>query len=384
MDLSAGTQGELPIPMHAPALPFTGGEGTDGVGGHVPHQLQHHEAEHGNNNSNGNEQSSPAQLVPPAAAAGGISGKKRVGGAGSAAAVKYGECLKNHAAAIGGNATDGCGEFTPSGQEGSLEALKCSACGCHRNFHRKEVDDDDDVLGHGGNRAGRRFVAPALPHHNNLLVTTAADPYAAYAAMRSVAPLHQHQFMNAVPLSAAAMQQHASESDEMDGGRGSKKRFRTKFTAEQKERMLEFAERVEWRLQKVDDAMVQAFCQEIGVKRRVLKVWMHNNKYNLAIKRLQAPPMPAASASPPSSPQMPMPMEPPPPSQPETSFHLGGPSSTPPQQMVMPMVPPPSQPEPSFHLGGPGSPPPQQMVMPMVPPPPFHRGPDSPEPLKLD
>jgi ZF-HD class homeobox domain-containing protein len=359
MDLSAGTQGELPIPMHAPATPFTGGEGSAGVGGHVlhQHQLQHHEAEHGNNNSNGNEQSSPAQLVPPAAAVDRVSGKKRAGGAGSAAAaVKYGECLKNHAAAIGGNATDGCGEFTPSGQEGSLEALKCSACGCHRNFHRKEVDDDDDVLGHGGNRAGRRFVAPALSHHNNLLVTTAADPYAAYAAMRSVAPLHQHQFMNAVPLSAAAMQQHASESDEMDGGRGSKKRFRTKFTPEQKERMLEFAERVEWRLQKVDDAMVQAFCQEIGVKRRVLKVWMHNNKYNLAIKRLQAPPMPAASASPPSSPQMPMPMEPPPPSQPETSFHLGGPSSTPPQQMVMPMVPPP----------------------------PFHRGPDSPEPLKLD
>jgi hypothetical protein len=35
-----------------------------------------------------------------------------------------------------------------------------------------------------------------------------------------VATLHQHQFMNAVPLSAVAMQQHASESDEMDGGHG--------------------------------------------------------------------------------------------------------------------------------------------------------------------
>ncbi|KAK1352121.1 zinc-finger homeodomain protein 4-like [Heracleum sosnowskyi] len=32
--------------------------------------------------------------------------------------VKYKECLKNHAASMGGNATDGCGEFMPSGEEG--------------------------------------------------------------------------------------------------------------------------------------------------------------------------------------------------------------------------------------------------------------------------
>lgn len=32
--------------------------------------------------------------------------------------VRYRECMKNHAAAMGGNATDGCGEFMPSGEEG--------------------------------------------------------------------------------------------------------------------------------------------------------------------------------------------------------------------------------------------------------------------------
>ncbi|KAK1287181.1 ZF-HD homeobox protein [Acorus calamus] len=37
--------------------------------------------------------------------------------------VKYRECLKNHAAAMGGNATDGCGEFMPSGEEGTMDAL---------------------------------------------------------------------------------------------------------------------------------------------------------------------------------------------------------------------------------------------------------------------
>lgn len=63
-----------------------------------------------------------------------------------------------------------------------------------------------------------------------------------------------------------------------------KKRFRTKFTPEQKEKMLSFAEKVGWKIQKQEEAVVQQFCQEIGVKRRVLKVWMHNNKHNLAKK----------------------------------------------------------------------------------------------------
>ncbi|MBA0695831.1 hypothetical protein Goari_002430 [Gossypium aridum] len=63
-----------------------------------------------------------------------------------------------------------------------------------------------------------------------------------------------------------------------------KKRFRTKFTQEQKEKMLNFAEKVGWKIQKQEEAVVQQFCQEIGVKRRVLKVWMHNNKHNLARK----------------------------------------------------------------------------------------------------
>lgn len=65
-----------------------------------------------------------------------------------------------------------------------------------------------------------------------------------------------------------------------------KKRFRTKFTQEQKEKMLHFAEKVGWKIQRQEESVVQHFCQEIGVKRRVLKVWMHNNKHNLANKNL--------------------------------------------------------------------------------------------------
>lgn len=57
-----------------------------------------------------------------------------------------------------------------------------------------------------------------------------------------------------------------------------KKRFRTKFSQEQKEKMHLFSEKLGWRMQKGDDRMVQDFCNEVGVSRGVFKVWMHNNK----------------------------------------------------------------------------------------------------------
>lgn len=63
-----------------------------------------------------------------------------------------------------------------------------------------------------------------------------------------------------------------------NSGSNSKKRFRTKFTQSQKDKMLEFAERVGWKIQKRDEEQIQEFCSEVGVDRGVLKVWMHNNK----------------------------------------------------------------------------------------------------------
>ncbi|KAL5077828.1 hypothetical protein RYX36_016812 [Vicia faba] len=57
--------------------------------------------------------------------------------------IRYGECQKNHAAIIGGYAVDGCREFMAStGEEGTGGALTCAACGCHRNFHRREVQTE--------------------------------------------------------------------------------------------------------------------------------------------------------------------------------------------------------------------------------------------------
>ncbi|EXB31976.1 hypothetical protein L484_013609 [Morus notabilis] len=59
--------------------------------------------------------------------------------------VRYGECQKNHAAGVGGYAVDGCREFMASGEEGTSGALTCAACGCHRNFHRREVETTEVV-----------------------------------------------------------------------------------------------------------------------------------------------------------------------------------------------------------------------------------------------
>ena len=66
---------------------------------------------------------------------------------------------------------------------------------------------------------------------------------------------------------------------------GEKKRTRTKFSAEQKERMQSFAEKIGWRVQKKSGGVAMAagdeiavFCREIGVSRQVFKVWMHNHK----------------------------------------------------------------------------------------------------------
>uniref|UniRef100_J3LY14 ZF-HD dimerization-type domain-containing protein n=1 Tax=Oryza brachyantha TaxID=4533 RepID=J3LY14_ORYBR len=82
---------------------------------------------------------------------------------------------------------------------------------------------------------------------------------------------------------AAAMGGQAFDGAGATGsGSFGRKRFRTKFTPEQKERMREFAEKQGWRINRNDDGALDRFCLEIGVKRHVLKVWMHNHKNQLA------------------------------------------------------------------------------------------------------
>ncbi|KAG0493219.1 hypothetical protein HPP92_004213 [Vanilla planifolia] len=183
-----------------------------------------------------------------------------------AALVRYKECLKNHAASIGGNAVDGCGEFMPNGEEGTIEAFKCSACHCHRNFHRKEVEGESSSCEGFSVSVGQKG-----------LLLQGTDPFGYNVGWSS--RIQRHSFMR------------RTESEDMQGFDGSterppmgKKRFRTRFTSEQKEKMLCFAEKIGWKLPRQEESVVQQLCQEIGVKRRVLRVWMHNNKQSFAKK----------------------------------------------------------------------------------------------------
>ncbi|KAI3509069.1 hypothetical protein L1887_24095 [Cichorium endivia] len=221
--------------------------------------------------------------------------------------VRYGECLKNHAVSIGRSATDGCGEFTPSGEEGTLEGLTCSACNCHRNFHRKEIEGEvhhhhlvhplscdynycstPPPLNRIGVVNGRKVILQG--HHHRGILGTESCGYNNNNAVPSRAPpliMSYNMGIGSLP----------SESDEQEDGGGYmsrhphlqphqivKKRFRTKFTHEQKEKMFRFADKIGWKFHKQEESVVQQFCQELGIKRRVLKVWMHNNKNNLAKK----------------------------------------------------------------------------------------------------
>ncbi|XP_057785912.1 zinc-finger homeodomain protein 2-like [Salvia miltiorrhiza] len=176
--------------------------------------------------------------------------------------IRYRECLKNHAASMGGHVVDGCGEFMPNGEQGTAEGLRCAACDCHRNFHRKEVDGE---------------AQPSNLYQFRTPVVNTQTPQAAGG------------FGAAAPAIMSFGDESSSEDLNMGGGgghaAGSKKRFRTKFSQEQKDRMQELAEKLGWRIQKQDEQQVQQLCQETGVKRQVFKVWMHNNKQ--AIKKRQ-------------------------------------------------------------------------------------------------
>uniref|UniRef100_A0A9I9D079 ZF-HD dimerization-type domain-containing protein n=1 Tax=Cucumis melo TaxID=3656 RepID=A0A9I9D079_CUCME len=177
--------------------------------------------------------------------------------------IRYRECLKNHAIGIGGHAVDGCGEFMPAGEEGSIDALKCAACNCHRNFHRKETDSDQGHYYYQQQQQICPYRGPT-PHPS------------AYVYMRG-APVQQRAL--ALPAAAGGREEDDTSNPSSSGGGGGgsgsglllKKRFRTKFSSEQKEKMLEFAEKVGWTIQKHDEADVERFCMETGVRRQVLK-----------------------------------------------------------------------------------------------------------------
>ncbi|KAF0915407.1 hypothetical protein E2562_036104 [Oryza meyeriana var. granulata] len=296
-----------------------------------------------------------------------------VGGVGAAGGeTVYRECLKNHAASLGGHALDGCGEFMPSPAANPSDptSLKCAACGCHRNFHRRLAEgsppppplppalpappmpasvlhgqphrgeetpevrlpgvdgDESDSDSDGSEYDDERSVSPPPPH---LPAPVAHQPPSSYYPSAPHMLLSLGSSGQVAPGQAQRLPpQVASPATAASPGGLPRKRFRTKFTAEQKQRMQELSERLGWRLQKRDEVIVDDWCRDIGVGKGVFKVWMHNNKHNYlgghsarrsasssAAAHLQAPPLPSTTPhplpTPPTSTSTEQPPPPPPP-----------------------------------------------------------------------
>ncbi|XP_052206764.1 zinc-finger homeodomain protein 5-like [Diospyros lotus] len=147
--------------------------------------------------------------------------------------VVYRECLKNHAAAIGLAAYDGCQEFLAVGREGTPEAFKCVVCNCHRNFHRKETI------------AGLHQLPPQLQ----------------FVAHQGPPP--GIQFPLGLPDTTIAPK---------------KGRSRTVFSKEQKQKMLDLAEKLGWRVLEGKKELIHHCCEEVGVKTSSFRDWVYNNK----------------------------------------------------------------------------------------------------------
>jgi len=187
--------------------------------------------------------------------------------------VCYKECLKNHAANLGGRALDGCGEFMPSPTATSTDpsSLRCAACGCHRNFHRRDPSENLNFLTappisspSGTESPPSRHVSSPVP----CSYYTSAPPHHVILSLSSGFPGPSDQDPTVV----------RSENSSRGAMR---KRTRTKFTPEQKIKMRAFAEKAGWKINGCDEKSVREFCNEVGIERGVLKVWMHNNKYSL-------------------------------------------------------------------------------------------------------
>ncbi|KAJ4832954.1 Zinc-finger homeodomain protein 10 [Turnera subulata] len=205
------------------------------------------------------------------------------------AVVTYKECLKNHAATLGGHALDGCGEFMPSPTATHTDptSLKCAACGCHRNFHRRDPEDSPPAATVATTTTTIEYQ-PHHRHHPPPPPQQAPQPHRSPSSASpppissSYYPSAPHMLLALSGGVSAGLNEPGNMNAQGAAGSSPRKRFRTKFSQSQKERMYQFAERVGWKMQKRDEDLVQEFCNEVGVDKGVLKVWMHNNKNTFA------------------------------------------------------------------------------------------------------
>ncbi|KAL3000537.1 hypothetical protein AAZX31_09G217900 [Glycine max] len=170
---------------------------------------------------------------------------------------------------------------SPTATAADPSSIKCAACGCHRNFHRREPEEPPiaSTTTHVIEYQPHHRHHPPPPLHAAAVATRSPNSASPPPISSSYYPSAPHMLL-ALSAGLAA----PPESTAAPAAAPTRKRFRTKFSQEQKEKMHKFAEKVGWKIQKRDEDLIHEICNEVGVDRSVLKVWMHNNKNTFAKK----------------------------------------------------------------------------------------------------
>ncbi|KAL0421088.1 UNVERIFIED_CONTAM: Zinc-finger homeodomain protein 10 [Sesamum latifolium] len=119
---------------------------------------------------------------------------------------------------------------------------------------------------------------PPLPKRSSLSPSPPPAPPPAFQ--------HRPHLLFTLSTAAAAEDHHQDPETPTVEHPVGRKRSRTKFSQEQKEKMHSFSEKLGWKLHKSDEATVEEFCRQVGVAKGVLRVWMHNNKTTFGRKEI--------------------------------------------------------------------------------------------------
>lgn len=221
---------------------------------------------------------------------------------------RYGECRKNQAASTGTTAYDGCGEFVSA--DPGEDSPDCAACGCHRSFHLREESTILEALKISPSRFRQIFCSPygeAAEEKTKRIATDRSSEEEAGRGKRAKTRFTAEQteemrsyaeklgwkvsnesrervkeFCDGIGVTRRKlrvwMNNHSEANVRRLAGEEGVKRFKTKFTADQTERMRSYAEKLTWKVGPEDREETEGFCNEIGVNLNNFMTWMNNHK----------------------------------------------------------------------------------------------------------
>ncbi|KAE8690938.1 Detected protein of unknown function [Hibiscus syriacus] len=147
----------------------------------------------------------------------------------------YRDCRRNRACSLGGYAIDGCTEFV---QGNSISSTHCEACSCH---------------------------APKLTWESRRIRLGTISDRNPFMSLREVKRMARQRSVVVPPT--------PSTSDEVKV-----KQRKSKFSAGQREAMIEFAVSLRWSMRKGRHDEINRFCERVDVCRLTFKTWLNNKK----------------------------------------------------------------------------------------------------------